>query len=1469
MQPETDSPTDIEQLRAICAAARQNELNFAALLAQGDVVLEADRTKGADALKRAAKTRGGGAKGATGRLRIEGKLMILDCDDAPPQTLAKTLRQTLTRCGLAYSVETRVAGESAGADDAEDTDADAQAAEDPPASPAEEAEEDSAAADGDLEALLKALRTRPFNFAMLIGDGGIVLRTHRRRGTDILIREARRDGGKKRGAWGVMTREGRVIVLTCENEPPKQLARIARLYFRQQGHPLKVEIRNATGEVLDADGDDAPVETATLPDDEEDGEARRLKAAFGALQGDFRSAASTAASPLRARLKELAKGFRDGLQGGDTARAETFLGLLEKDIAAELARARKSAEAEAAARPRAEAVAETPEPARATRPEPSPEESARRAQAREALQAVIAEVEAAPPAEPLPPLIDPVFREAFRGDEDNRRSFMMDDPETELDRATGPFQIHGISGPMTSGELSEAAYAALLEFRLGRSPTPEEIAAHLEAHGPVADPSTGQALEIDEESEFGAAVIAAGGIWLPIADIDAPLHGPDRVAELDRMIEGLGAETKTALNARTDEAFYAQVNMAPGEAIPSDDHPAAETWRQIRRDVTARLTHLNEIPAATRAVFEALMPGVATAFPAEGREAELVASADRVLDMSRRLSAFNDSELDAFAARTGACASLEAFEAALAGYEEAAGERRRVASERAATGERIAGMAGEYALLGDDETLAERLGAWGYGGAAGDRVKAFRSEIAAFRDAFREDAVQTAREGLDRRVAELDGLLADLDGTDRLEALFGLTEEIRGRLAEAEEDEEDADETEEEEEAEEDEAEREEAFLAEIVEAAGAHGPLREVLAVLSPKGAGDAKTREISELMRGAEAPGALLDGLGSLVDRGKAAAEGARAKLDDPEFFWASGAANPAGLGRSERQIVMDEAARAREDAEEEDTDEAEAVTAGLRAGGATIPVIDGSTIGRGAHEAWEAYARSAEARATEDQPAATDPALHWAVEAIHGLTADQFGLEGLDRGDANARMTAALSEMLQPAEPLGAAIQALNGAAAGDLFTAKGDPGPALKAFEQAVKSADIASSVRGVEPKPSRIRQKVIAAGTADAKVRAGFEAGQAAEGPDRAMGERLIGPVCSWAFRGIKKFDVFRETPEALALLGGVDVEDAGALAELKRLYAAALREFDRLEAYVNDHYIGRDETLAAMEFWMARPSLTVDDIMDRLRIHLDEAAPVRSRRAPVNDKRSGSVEAPEEMMDGESREALAACGLSDRVAGTGGIEAITARVAEDGAVGVRIEGEPLAHRLERDRSRELKPGQSYAPEFNARMEDGIAELGLDNTIWNRLHLWGPGFGDEAAAGMFLGPALVNQSFQNSGIEDVIRQLSAQVAPYRSDSLRFTVAAEVDSWGSSSTDFELPNGERMFRNVEYTLKLLTPAGEMIQSVGIEMLTDPAEVANGAEPEIAITVGGTEAGGPPMGAFSPFFSAVDKFAPRIPK
>jgi uncharacterized membrane protein HdeD (DUF308 family) len=210
----------------------------------------------------------------------------------------------------------------------------------------------------------------------------------------------------------------------------------------------------------------------------------------------------------------------------------------------------------------------------------------------------------------------------------------------------------------------------------------------------------------------------------------------------------------------------------------------------------------------------------------------------------------------------------------------------------------------------------------------------------------------------------------------------------------------------------------------------------------------------------------------------------------------------------------------------------------------------------------------------------------------------------------------------------------------------------------------------------------------------------------------------------------------------------------------------------------------------------------------------------RKSRIPIEDmirqmerwasplKRSAKARArvaPDMVLDLNSRARLP--DFEQQVAGTGGIEKITVKDAPgEGKLAVSIEGIILPGRLTREASK-VSATRARAPDFNTSDKlFSVKEAGL-NKNWQRLHLWGPGFGDEAAAGMMWGPRKVNLVWQNESIESYIRQLATLNQRYGGTTrLKATAIAWEDP---TPGGFKAPQGENFLKRVEYVVTLQRP------------------------------------------------------------
>ncbi|MEM6548282.1 MAG: polymorphic toxin type 4 domain-containing protein [Pseudomonadota bacterium] len=307
-----------------------------------------------------------------------------------------------------------------------------------------------------------------------------------------------------------------------------------------------------------------------------------------------------------------------------------------------------------------------------------------------------------------------------------------------------------------------------------------------------------------------------------------------------------------------------------------------------------------------------------------------------------------------------------------------------------------------------------------------------------------------------------------------------------------------------------------------------------------------------------------------------------------------------------------------------------------------------------------------------------------------------------------------------------------------------------------------------------------------------------------------------------------------------------------------------------LEARLADGSLTDDDIDVAAGFWASQPTMTAAQFANSPalgRYELDEqpspilghvpagalaTAPVQAS-GPVHNPGPGrAVQAPSSIMDDATRRALSGHGapsLVHDIAGTGGIKQIRATRRDDGSMSVSITGEILPGRLHRGAG-DPNPGQTVAPDFNTAGRSAqrpIGELGLnDPGRWQRLHLWGPGFGDEAAAGMFLGPEEVNQEFQNRGIERVIRDLGRLAAPLRGEGYVITVTATAESWSlPTPTGFATDNNERLFKSAVYEITLEAPieAGGTTTdraAISVELDTDPGEINDGKAPKVIVSV-----------------------------
>ncbi|MEM9249573.1 MAG: hypothetical protein AAGB05_12865 [Pseudomonadota bacterium] len=305
---DNDDDNDGADLASAIKLARKKPLNFACMLSDGGVVLVTHRRKQHGILIKQAKSDGGGPKGGWGQLSVEGKTLVLTCEEEPPGALARRLKLHLRANGQKFAVAIRSpAGEMLEPDEEENQahptkDGDAappsarsESAPQPAepgaeemreadgARPEDESVEDEGGALSDWSSIIKIARKKPLNAALLIGgEAGVVLRAHRKKPTELLVRQAKQEGAKAKGAWGKLGVSGKMLALYCQPDPPPQLLVVTKQALAAQGLSYRLALLPPTGDPLaESDGTDADDQRSQTsdPDARED----RLRTAIDAL----------------------------------------------------------------------------------------------------------------------------------------------------------------------------------------------------------------------------------------------------------------------------------------------------------------------------------------------------------------------------------------------------------------------------------------------------------------------------------------------------------------------------------------------------------------------------------------------------------------------------------------------------------------------------------------------------------------------------------------------------------------------------------------------------------------------------------------------------------------------------------------------------------------------------------------------------------------------------------------------------------------------------------------------------------------------------------------------------------------------------------------------------------------------------------------------------------------------------------
>jgi hypothetical protein len=204
---------------------------------------------------------------------------------------------------------------------------------------------------------------------------------------------------------------------------------------------------------------------------------------------------------------------------------------------------------------------------------------------------------------------------------------------------------------------------------------------------------------------------------------------------------------------------------------------------------------------------------------------------------------------------------------------------------------------------------------------------------------------------------------------------------------------------------------------------------------------------------------------------------------------------------------------------------------------------------------------------------------------------------------------------------------------------------------------------------------------------------------------------------------------------------------------------------------------------------------------------------------PNSRNKLAGVDAPASILDAGSRALLS--DFDHQIAGSGGIASIKAQTMGSGNLRVTISGTAHPGRISRSGS----GGAPIAPSFNDSPKlIKAGEVGLPHQDWQRAHLWGPGFGDEAAAGLWYARTEVNNILQNGITEGFVRDLATQ-AEAAGGSVSVTVSGE-----RYSPD-EVPaahRGGEFLKEIQYQVTVRDAGGNEVSSHRMEFgLTPPPD------------------------------------------
>jgi hypothetical protein len=182
-----------------------------------------------------------------------------------------------------------------------------------------------------------------------------------------------------------------------------------------------------------------------------------------------------------------------------------------------------------------------------------------------------------------------------------------------------------------------------------------------------------------------------------------------------------------------------------------------------------------------------------------------------------------------------------------------------------------------------------------------------------------------------------------------------------------------------------------------------------------------------------------------------------------------------------------------------------------------------------------------------------------------------------------------------------------------------------------------------------------------------------------------------------------------------------------------------------------------------------------------------------------------------------------------RTAGTGGITRVESRNLAGNARSYRIDGE-IRDSLVREGP--APPGRTGAPGFEAELPS-VGEIGRPN--YRRAHQWGPGWGDEARAGIMYAPESVNNRLQSlgqgRGIEGWIAGFHKKVKPLGG---RVRVSTVTESYPRANA-----NDPLFLKSAQYEVVVEVP-GQPPRSYRAHIEVDPPPTNTQLQPKATVEI-----------------------------